>query len=202
MPDQKTNDNPESTDANDGGKQSDKDAGGRTFTQDELNAIVADSRRKERKKYADYDDLKAAKARLDEIDQERLTELEKAQKRADEAEKERDLARQRAQDTAIRAALAMEAAKAGALHPEDAFQLADLSGVTINNGNVKGAAEAVAALVAGNRLVLKGRAAPDLDAGAGTGDRTGERKPVLTPDELEVAGKMGLTAEEYQKGKR
>lgn len=176
---------------------------GRTFTQDELNAIVSDRLRREHDKYADYDDLKAAKARLDEIDQERLTELEKVQKRADDAEKERDLARQQAQDTAIRAALAMEAAKAGALHPEDAFQLADLSSVSIDDdGKVTGAVEVVAALVAGNRLVLRGRGAPDLDAGAGTGDRTGERKPVLTPEELEVAGKMGLTAEQYQKGKR
>ena len=181
------------------GKPPDK---GRTFTQDELNAIVSDRLERERKKYSDYDDLKAAQAKLDEIEQERLTELEKVQKRADDAEKERDLARQQAQDTAIRAALAMEAAKAGALHPEDAFQLADLSSVTIDNGDVQGAVEAVAELIAGNRLVLKGRGAPDLDAGAGTGDRTGERKPVLSPDELEVAGKMGLTAEEYQKGKR
>jgi len=178
-------------------------AGERTFTQDELNAIVSDRLRREKERYADYDDLKAAKARLDEIDQERLTELEKVQKRADDAEKERDLARQRAQDTAIRAALAMEAAKAGALHPEDAFQLADLSSVSIDDdGKVTGAAEAVAELVAGNRLVLKGRGAVDLDAGAGSGDRSGDRKPALTPDELEVAGKMGLTAEEYQKGKR
>jgi len=176
---------------------------GRTFTQDELNAVVSDRLRREREKYADYDDLKAAKARLDGIDQERLTELEKVQKRADDAEKERDVARQRAQDTAIRAALAMEAAKAGALHPEDAFQLADLSSVTIgDNGDVQGATEAVAELLKGNRLVLKGRAAPGLDAGAGTGDRTSERKPMLTADELEVAGKMGLTAEEYARGKK
>lgn len=176
---------------------------GRTFTQDELNAVVSDRLRREHEKYADYDDLKAAQAKLDEIEQERLTELEKVQKRADDAEKERDLARQQAQDTAIRAALAMEAAKAGALHPEDAFQLADLSSVSIDDdGKVQGAVEAVAELVAGNRLVLKGRGAVDLDAGAGSGDRSGERKPVLTPEELEVAAKMGLTAEEYQKGKR
>jgi len=187
-------------DAQGGGEPPDK---GRTFTQDELNAVVSDRLRREREKYADYDDLKAAKARLDGIDQERLTELEKVQKRADDAEKERDVARQRAQDTAIRAALAMEAAKAGALHPEDAFQLADLSSVTIgDNGDVQGAVEAVAALIAGKRLVLKGRGAADLDAGAGTGDRAGERKPVLTADELEAASKMGLTAEEYQQGKR
>lgn len=178
-------------------------AGERTFTQDELNAIVSDRLRREQMKYADYDDLKAAQAKLDEIEQERLTELEKVQKRADDAEKERDLARQQAQDTAIRAALAMEAAKAGALHPEDAFQLADLSSVSIDDdGKVTGAVEAVAELVSGNRLVLKGRGAPGLDAGAGTGDRSGDRKPPLTPDELEVAGKMGLTAEEYQEGKR
>ena len=67
---------------------------------------------------------------------------------------------------------------------------------------MQGAVEAVAELLKGNRLVLKGRGAPELDAGAGTGDRSGEHKPPLTADEVETAGKMGLTAEEYQKGKR
>lgn len=175
----------------------------RTFTQDELNAVVSDRLRREREKYADYDDLKAAKARLDGIEQERLSELEKAQKRLADAEQERDEARQRAQDTAIHAALAMEAVKAGALHPEDAFHLAELGGVVLgDDGKVQGAVEAVAELLKGNRLVLKGKPAPSLDAGAGSGERAGERKTPLTADELEIAGKMGLTAEDYQKGKK
>ena len=38
----------------------------RTFTQDEVNAIVADRLTRERAKYADYDDLKAKAGRVDE----------------------------------------------------------------------------------------------------------------------------------------
>ena len=40
----------------------------RTFTQDEVNAIVADRLTRERAKYADYDDLKGTAGRADEAD--------------------------------------------------------------------------------------------------------------------------------------
>lgn len=40
----------------------------RTFTQDEVNAIVADRLTRERAKYADYDDLKAKAGRVDDAD--------------------------------------------------------------------------------------------------------------------------------------
>ena len=40
----------------------------RTFTQDEVNAIVADRLTRERAKYADYDDLKGKAGRVDEAD--------------------------------------------------------------------------------------------------------------------------------------
>ena len=40
----------------------------RTFTQEEVNAIVADRLTRERAKYADYDDLKAKAGRTDEAD--------------------------------------------------------------------------------------------------------------------------------------
>lgn len=40
----------------------------RTFTQDEVNAIVADRLARERAKYADYDDLKGKAGRADEAD--------------------------------------------------------------------------------------------------------------------------------------
>lgn len=65
--------------------------GGRTFTQAEVNQIVADRLARERSKYADYDDLKLKaaeadknKSQLDKIEQ-RLTEM---QTRAEKAERE------------------------------------------------------------------------------------------------------------------
>lgn len=41
----------------------------RTFTQDEVNAIVADRLTRERAKYADYDDLKAQAGKTDALQQ-------------------------------------------------------------------------------------------------------------------------------------
>lgn len=41
----------------------------RTFTQDEVNAIVADRLARERAKYADYDDLKAKAGKTDALQQ-------------------------------------------------------------------------------------------------------------------------------------
>lgn len=66
----------------------------RTFTQDELNAILAEDRRKTAARYADYDDLKAAKAKLDQVEDAAKTELQKAVDRATAAETERDALKQ------------------------------------------------------------------------------------------------------------
>lgn len=171
-----------------------------SMTTAQLEARLA----RERQKFADYEDLKTAKQKLDEIQAEQLSELEKAQKRAAEAEAAKDRALQEANDRLIKAAFIAEAAKAGAAHPEDAFALADLGAVAItDDGAVSGVAEAVKALVEGERLVMTGRpTAPNLDGGAGGGERTGEKAVRLSQEELEMARKMGLTPEQYQKGKK
>lgn len=74
--------------ANDGGDgEQPKPKPPRTFTQDELNAIAAEERRKTAEKFADYDDLKAKADELDQVKQENQTELQKAIARAEKAEK-------------------------------------------------------------------------------------------------------------------
>jgi len=60
----------------------------KTFSQDQLNALVADAKRKEREKFADYDDLKTKAATLDEIEQSSKTETQKALDKAAELETE------------------------------------------------------------------------------------------------------------------
>ena len=50
----------------------------RTFTQDELNAIVNDRLGRERAKYSDYDAMKAKAAKFDELEEANKTELQKA----------------------------------------------------------------------------------------------------------------------------
>lgn len=57
-------------------------------SQDDLNKVIADRVARERAKYADYKDVKAKAARLDEIEQANQTEAEKAAARLAELEAE------------------------------------------------------------------------------------------------------------------
>lgn len=58
----------------------------RTFTQEQVNAMLADQKRKLGEKFGDYDDLKAAASKLAEIEESSKTELQKALDRATAAE--------------------------------------------------------------------------------------------------------------------
>lgn len=60
----------------------------RTFTQDEVNAIVGKRLAEEKGKYADYDVLKAKADKFDEAEEKNKTELEKATERANNLEAE------------------------------------------------------------------------------------------------------------------
>lgn len=70
----------------DGGQQDPSKDEGKTFTQAELDKIVADRLGRERSKYAGFEDLKAKAARLDELEQQNQSELEKAQTKVQKAE--------------------------------------------------------------------------------------------------------------------
>ena len=60
----------------------------KTFTQDELNAIVGERLKREREKYADYEALKEKASKLDEIEEASKSELQKATERAQRLEAE------------------------------------------------------------------------------------------------------------------
>lgn len=60
----------------------------KTFTQEQMNDLLAKEKGKHQSKYADYGDLKAKAARLDELEAANATELEKAQKAAEKAQGE------------------------------------------------------------------------------------------------------------------
>lgn len=87
----------------------------RTFTQDEVNAIVGKRLAEEKSKFADYDVLKAKADKFDEAEEASKTELQKATERANnleselnafkEAEKLRTLRETVAKDTGIPANL-------------------------------------------------------------------------------------------------
>lgn len=60
----------------------------RTFTQDEVNAIVGKRLAEEKSKFSDYEDLKAKAAKYDEAEEASKSELQKALDRANNLESE------------------------------------------------------------------------------------------------------------------
>mgnify|MGYP002547575064 CR=1 FL=1 len=62
----------------------------RTFTQDEVNSIIADRLTRERAKYADYDDLKAKAQQFDAAQEAGKTELQKANEKAAKLQEQLD----------------------------------------------------------------------------------------------------------------
>lgn len=60
----------------------------RTFTQEEVNAIVGKRLAEEKNKFADYDNLKAKASKFDEMEEANKSELQKATERANSLEAE------------------------------------------------------------------------------------------------------------------
>ena len=60
----------------------------KTFTQEEVNSFLAKDRKQMAEKYADYDALKEKAARLDKIEEDAKSELQKATERAEKLETE------------------------------------------------------------------------------------------------------------------
>ena len=154
----------------------------------------AGDRRKRLKELEDAEEARKAAS---------LSETEKLQKELEEARAETAKATANAREMLVRSAFVAEAAKAGVLHPEDVYLLADKAGVDVNEqGAVEGVEDAVKALVEAGRLPMAGkRPAPNLDGGAGDGDRTKDAVAKLTPDEIRTAKNLGISLEVYAKRK-
>lgn len=70
--------------------QENNEATEKTFTQAEVDAIVGDRLKRDRAKYADYDDLKAKAEKYDQMEEANKTELQKAIERGDALQTELD----------------------------------------------------------------------------------------------------------------
>lgn len=143
----------------------------KTFTQEELDRIVADRIARERKKtekFADYDDIKAKLSELEKAQEERkkaemseterlAAELEEARKKAQEAEERGSSAITAANQRLINAefkALAREH-NVPADRLAAALKLADLSAVTIDDDGPQGVEDAVKALIEANPYLVE-----------------------------------------------
>lgn len=119
--------------------------GDRTFTQADLDRIVAD--RVARAKPADYDEAKAALEEKKRREEGEKTDLQKAQDELTQTKAERDEAQRRADETLRQAAVQIEALKQGADEELVALALAGDTSIEVKDGEVKGAKEAVEKLL-------------------------------------------------------
>lgn len=135
----------------------------KTFTQAELDKIVADRVAREKKKlekYADYDDVKTKLSEFEKFEEERKKaemtvqerlEAEKAEadKKAQEAEERANKALEQANKRLLKAEFRLLAKELGVRKDalDDAFVLADMTSVEVDEeGNVQGVKEALETL--------------------------------------------------------
>nr|WP_154895291.1 scaffolding protein [Paenibacillus xylanexedens] len=167
----------------------------KTFTQDEVDRLIADRLGRERKKYGDYDDLKTKLTALEEAEEERKKadmsvaerlEAEKAAaiKAAEDAKAERDKTISAANQRLIKAEF-RDVARELKLRPDAvnaALKLVDLSAVVVDDdGNVAGLADAVKALIEDNPyMVEQPKVDPKIIGDASGGDP----KPAKTKEQM------------------
>lgn len=80
----------------------------KTFTQDELNAILNDRLGREKAKYSDYDAMKAKAAKFDELEEANKTELQKASEKVSALQDELNAIKKSNEIRDIRAEVAKE----------------------------------------------------------------------------------------------
>lgn len=78
----------------------------KTFTQDELNAIVSDRVKREREKHADYATLKEKADKLDKLEEASKSEIQKITERAERLQQELDQIKQAENVREIRSSVA------------------------------------------------------------------------------------------------
>lgn len=127
----------------------------KTFTQAELEQHIADRLKRERDKYKDYPDLKAAADELAKIKESQLSETEKLQKRLAELEQARAAAETQARETLIKSAIVAAAARLNFVDPEDAYSLVNKAAVEFENGQPANVEKLVKDLAESRKYLIK-----------------------------------------------
>ena len=162
------------------------EGGGSSFRaprdQAEFDRMVSDRIRRERSKFADYDELKGKATKFDELEAANRTELETEQAARQAAEAAAAAATANAEETLRRSAVLVAASKANAADPGDVYALLtkeQKDALTIgDDGQVTGAEDAVKALL-GAKPHLVGKKQTSGSADGGTRDDGGDKPKTL-----------------------
>lgn len=136
-------DQDQTTNTTTSGEQDNTQQSGKTFTQEQLDAIINDRLQRERGKYADYDALKAAKAELDTLKAGQLSETEKITKRATDAEAKAQAAEAKVKELSTRGEIERQARKLGIVDDDAAYRLLDASKLEYDDAGQPTNAEAL-----------------------------------------------------------
>ena len=170
----------------------------RSFTQDDMNRIQAQTRREVRNQFADYSQLKDRAAKADELEQAQLSEQEKLETRAAEAERKAASAADQISAAMIASEVKVRAAQLGIIDPDAALLLVDRANVRYSEEDGVTGVDAALTQLMEDKPYLKGgpNRAPNLNP------QSGEVAPTmrLSEDQREAARLMGMTEEEYSQG--
>ena len=170
----------------------------RTFTQEEMNRIQAQTRKEVRNQFADYSQLKDRAAKADELEQAQLSEQEKLEARAAEAERKAASAADQIAAAMIASEVKVRAAQLGIIDPDAALLLVDRANVRYSEEDGVTGVDAALTQLLEAKPYLKGtpNRVPILNP------QSGEPAPTfrLSEDQREAARLMGMTEEQYAKG--
>jgi len=170
----------------------------RTFTQEDVNRIQAQTRREVRNQFGDYQQLKDRAAKADELEQAQLSDTQKLEARASEAERVAADAANQIAAAMIASEVKVRASQLGVVDPDAAYLLLDKANVSYSEENgVTGVDDALTQLLE-DKPYLKGspNRTPNLNP------QSGEPAPSLrlSEDQREAARLMGMSEEQYSKG--
>ena len=169
----------------------------RSFTQEEVNRMMAQTRREERGKFSDYGELKTRATRADELEQEKLTEAERMEARAIEAERKATDAQQQIASAMIASEVKVRASAMGVIDPDAAYLLLDRSNVHYDaEAGVSGVDDALAGLLEAKPYLRSANRTPNLNPETGQPAQSVR----LTAAQQEAARLMGMSADEYAQG--
>lgn len=156
-----------------------------TYTQGQVDAFIAEERRRTAARFGDYD---ATKARLAELEAAGQTELERAQTQAKDAEARASAAAAQRDALTVRSALTAAAARAGALDPDIVVALLASDLTVSESGEVNGNVEALVTKLLEEKPYLKNGGGParigSADQGAHSGGRPASSTPSQAMDDL------------------
>jgi len=170
----------------------------RTFTQEDVNRIQAQTRREVRNQFSDYGQLKDRAAKADELEQAQLTEKEKLEARVGEAERKAASAADSISTAMIASEVRVRATQLGIIDPDAALLLADRANVRYSEEDGVTGVDAALTQLLVDKPYLKGtpNRVPNLNPQSAEPASTVR----LSADQREAARLMGLTEEEYARG--